>query len=132
MASFKLVIGTKEGFCVQRDLPDPAATELVGKKIGDKVVGDSIGFPGYEFEVTGGSDYCGFPMRKDVLGAGRKKILTVKGVGVHMIAKGIRSKKTVCGGTIHAKISQVNLKVLKEGAEKFVKPVKEKKAEPAK
>ena len=122
MVSFKLVIGTKEGKCLQKDMQEPDANMLLGKRIGDKIAGDVVGFAGYEFEVTGGSDYCGFPMRKDVQGFGRKRILTVSGVGVKKIAKGIRQKKTVCGNTIHPKISQVNLKVVTEGKEPLVVP----------
>ncbi len=119
MAEFKLVIGTKSGKCVQREAKEDAAKPLIGKKIGDKISGDALGLAGYEFEVTGGSDYCGFPMRKDVQGTARKRILAISGVGLKKKAKGVRQRKTVCGNTIHAKISQVNLKVLKEGAEKL-------------
>ena len=41
-------------------------------------------------QITGGSDNCGFPMRADVHGTGRKRILGVKGVGQSQKAKGIR------------------------------------------
>ncbi len=34
------------------------------KKIGELINGGLIGFPNYEFEITGGSDASGFPMRK--------------------------------------------------------------------
>ena len=44
-------------------------------------------------------------------------------------AKGIRRRRTVCGNTIHAKISQINLKVLKEGAEKLGEEEAPKEAE---
>jgi len=122
MVTFKVVIGTKDGKSHQREVADPASKTLLGKKIGDVVSGDEIGFAGYEFELKGGSDYCGFPMRKDVQGFGRKKILTVKGsIGFKTSpAKGIRMKKTVCGNAVHPKISQINLKVTKEGKEPFV------------
>lgn len=122
MATFKLVIGTKEGKCVQKELQEPQSKELVGRKLGEKITGDSIGFHGFEFEITGGSDHCGFPMRKDVPGTGRKRILAVEGVGIHRRARGIRVRKTVCGNTIHPKIVQVNLKVLKEGREPLIAP----------
>ena len=59
----KLVFGLKNGTSLQKDLPDAEAKVLVGKKIKDHIKGELIGFPGYEFELTGGSDYCGFPMR---------------------------------------------------------------------
>ena len=131
MTAFKIVFGLKQGKCVQKELPEANAKVLIGKQIGDKIAGDIIGFEGYEFEITGGSDYCGFPMRKDLPGFNRKRILTVQGVGVKKCANGIRQKKTVCGNTIHPKIAQVNMKVLKEGKEPLA-PLAEPKAEPKK
>lgn len=81
-----------------------------------------FGLTGYEFLITGGSDHAGFPMRKDISGMGRKKILAVQAIGLKKKAKGLRQRKTVCGNTIHAKISQINLKVTKEGKEPLPKP----------
>ncbi len=122
MADFKLVISTKDGFSAQREVKDKDAEILIGKKIGDTVQGDSIGLAGYEFLITGGSDNCGFPMRKDVPGTMRKRILSVGNVvGIRRLPKGIRVRKTVCGNTIHDKIVQINLKVTKEGKEKVTK-----------
>jgi len=125
MVSFKVVIGTKEGKCVQKEIQEPESKSFLGKKIGDAISGDHIGLAGYEFMVTGGSDYCGFPMRKDVEGFARKRILAIEGVGLKKKAKGIRVRKTVCGNTIHPKIAQVNLKVTKEGKEPLAMPKKE-------
>lgn len=130
MVTFKLVFGLKGGRCVQKELQDANTKPLLGKQIGDKIEGDKIGFDGYEFEITGGSDYCGFPMRKDLPGLARKKILTVQGIGVKKLANGIRQKKTVCGNTIHQKISQINLKILKEGKEPLAPPADAKKEAP--
>lgn len=128
MPTFKIVLSDpKTGLSTQREVKDQQASPLVGLKLGDKVNGDSIGLAGYEFEICGGSDYCGFPMRKDVVGVGRKKVLAVEGVGIRKIGKGIKQRKTVCGNTIHARTAQINMKVLKEGKEKiFVKKEKGK------
>lgn len=115
MAEFKLTIADpKTGKCIQRTVTDQAAKSLVGLKIGDQIKGESIDLTGYEFTITGGSDYCGFPMRKGIQGA-RKKILIKKGVGFRGGKKGIKRRKTVCGDTIHDKIVQINLKVTKQG-----------------
>ena len=116
MVSFKVVIGTKEGKCLQKEVAESDANAFLGKKLGDKIAGEVLGFTGYEFEITGGSDYAGFPMRSDIAGVGRKRILAVEGIGLKKIAKGIRVRKTVCGNTIHPKISQINLKVTKVGS----------------
>jgi len=119
MAQFKVVIGTKSGRCYQREVKEPESSTFVGKKIGDKVQGDSFGLHGYEFEITGGSDNAGFPMRNDVQGSIRKKIFAVEGVGIRKQNKGLKQRKTVFGNTISSQIVQINLKVLKEGKEKL-------------
>ncbi|MFH1182554.1 MAG: 30S ribosomal protein S6e [Candidatus Woesearchaeota archaeon] len=133
MVDFKLVLSEpKTGLTMQREVKDPASQRFIGLKIGDTIKGEIIGLGGYEFQITGGSDFCGFPMRKDLSGVGRKRILAVEGVGVKKIAKGTKQRKTVCGNTIHAKISQINAKMTKEGAEKiFVQKPKEEKKEEA-
>lgn len=115
MAEIKLNLGYK-GKSKKVTVED--AKFLHGKKIGDKVKGEGIDMPGYEFEVTGGSDASGFPMRRDVDGTGRKKILATSGVGIRKLPrKGMRVRKLVAGNTIHAKTAQINMKVLKVGKE---------------
>ena len=54
---------------------DSGKFPLVEKKIGDTFNGALIGLPGYEFKITGGSDRGGIPMRKDVHGPMKKRIL---------------------------------------------------------
>ena len=125
--AFKLVISDgKSGLSVQKELDDKATKSLIGLKIGDSVKGELIDLQGFELELTGGSDYCGFPMRKDVQGAGRKKILAYQGVGFRKDRKGILQRKTVCGNTVHAKIAQVNLKIIKNGNAGIFDEVKKK------
>jgi small subunit ribosomal protein S6e len=123
---FKVNIGDpKSGKTVQKVVSGEHAQALLKKKIGEKVSGDSIGFPGYEFEISGGSDFCGFPMRRDVRGTARKKVLIVKGVGLRHNVPGRKVRKTVAGNTVYSKTAQINLKVLKQGE----KPLIEEKAE---
>lgn len=122
MAEFKLVIGSKDGKSYQREVKDSDAKPFLGKKIGDTIKGEGFGLEGYEFIITGGSDSSGFPMRFDVEGTARKKILAVKGVGIRKKRKGQRQRKTVCGNRIHGGIVQINLKVVKEGKEPLAKP----------
>jgi len=133
MVEFKLNIGNpKTSKCVQQAIAEPATDAFIGLKIGDTIKGDSFDMAGYEFEITGGSDFCGFPMRKGVAGD-RKKILAEKGVGFRKHAKGIKTRKTVCGETITKNTVQINLKVLKEGKKKLGEaPAEEAKEAPAK
>ncbi len=119
---FKLVLGTKDGKSYQKEVKDAAAEALHNKAIGEKISGEELGFSGYEFLITGGSDKCGFPMRKGIQSA-RKKIMAGPGVGCSGLdrnekkQKGLLTKKTVCGERISKIIHQVNLKVLKEGSQ---------------
>ena len=132
MAEFKLTISDpKTGLSIQREAKEQAAQRFIGLKIGDKVKGEAIDLQGYEFEISGGSDYCGFPMRKDVQGLGRKKIMAVSGVGFHKKENGIKQRKTVCGNTIHAKMAQINLKVTQEGKDRIFEGVGKKEKETA-
>ncbi len=113
MVDFKIVISDpRTGKTSQKEIKDDDARKFMGLKIGDKLKGDFLDIGDVEIEITGGSDYCGFPMRNDVLGVGRKRILAISGVGIRKKEKGIKKRKTVCGNTIHAKISQINVKVL--------------------
>jgi small subunit ribosomal protein S6e len=118
MAEFKLVISDpKSGLSAQKQAKEQAFKAMVGLKIGDSVKGEVLGMAGYEFIITGGSDYCGFPMRRDVSGTGRKKLLAYEGVGVKRQERGMLQRKTVCGNTVHDKIAQINLKITKAGTE---------------
>ena len=125
--AFKLVISdVKSGLSTQKELEDQATKSLIGLKIGDSVKGELIDLQGFEFELTGGSDYCGFPMRKDVQGTGRRKILAYQGVGFRKDRKGILQRKTVCGNTVHERTAQINLKMVKQGTAGIFDEVKKK------
>ncbi|MHA1794093.1 MAG: S6e family ribosomal protein [Promethearchaeota archaeon] len=98
--------------------PDVFFKSLIGKKIGDELDGGLFGYPGYIFEIRGGSDLAGFPMRKDVQGGVKKRIF-VSGPGTGIknksIRKGDRIRKLVRGNTITDQIVQINTIVKKEG-----------------
>lgn len=116
----KINIADKSGKCVKKELKDAEASVLHGKKIGDKFNGEVLDMNGYELEIAGGSDYCGFPMRKDVNGIMRKAILTTKGLGNKYNRKGMRLRRTVAGNTVYAKTTQLNLRVVKYGSTPLV------------
>jgi small subunit ribosomal protein S6e len=124
----KLNIADKSGKCIKKELKEDQASIFNGKKVGDKFNGELIDFPGYEFEIAGGSDYCGFPMRKDVNGIMRKAILTTKGLGNNYNRKGMRLRRTVAGNTVYNRTAQLNLKVLKYGSTPLIEPAVEAEA----
>ena len=94
-----------------------------GMKIGEIIKGGLIGFANYEFEITGGSDSSGFPMRKDVHGPVKKRILVSKrGIGYKPRRKGEKRRRTVRGNEITHNMTLINMKVVKYGeAELFKK-----------
>jgi len=119
MASFKINIADpKTGKCYKTEIKDQQAAPFMGLNIGEKIEGSKLGIDGYEFSITGGTDYCGFPMRRGILGE-RKRITIYPGIGFKGGLKGMRKRKTVCGHKINDKISAINLKVLKEGSKKL-------------
>ncbi len=101
---------TRRAWQIERD-----AAFLYGKKIGDKFDGSLIGLPGYVLEITGGTDKDGFPMRPDLEGTVRKKLLLAGGPGYRPERKGVRKRKTVRGNTIAEDIAQINCKVIAYG-----------------
>jgi small subunit ribosomal protein S6e len=125
----KINIADKSGKCIKKEMKDEQANALNGKKIGDKINGEMLDMPGYEFEISGGSDHCGFPMRKDVQGTLRKAILTTTGTGNRYKRAGMRLRRTMAGNTVFNKTTQLNLKVIKYGPEPLIKeePKEEKK-----
>jgi small subunit ribosomal protein S6e len=135
MVEFKLVIGAKDGKSYQKEIKSPEADNILKRHIGETFSGDLIGFEGYEFKITGGSDKCGFPMRKGIQEP-RKMVLIGKGVGfsgknrTKNKQKGLVRRRTVCGERVTKIIRQVNIQVVKEGAKSLGEaPVAE---EPAK
>ncbi len=110
---FKLNIGQKgKSWKLETE-----AEYLVGKSIGATIEGKEIKqeLEDYTFEITGGSDYAGFPLSKNIEGIGLKKLLLTRGWGMHEKTKGLRRRKTTRGKTIASTTTQINLKVIKEG-----------------
>ncbi len=131
---FKVVISDPAtGKAYQKVVSGANANKLIGKQIGDVINGTLVDLPpDYELQITGGSDKDGFPMRPDLPGTGRKRILLSGGVGYRPKEKGVRKKKTVRGRVISKDIVQINMKVVKHGKiplEEFFKKKEEESEE---
>ena len=114
---FKLVISDPESkTAIQYELDDAKTNALIGKNVGDIIEGDVIGLPGYKLKITGGSDTSGFPIRSDVHGSGKKRILIRGPPGFKPERKGIAKRKTVRGRELSSAISQVNMRVEEKGS----------------
>jgi len=97
---FRVVVSDPgSGKAYQVELKDPAAGRLLGKRIGDRFEGDILGMPGYSVQITGGSDREGFPMRADLPGTRRRKILLSSGTGYHPAAEGRKRERASTAGT---------------------------------
>jgi len=124
---FKINIGEKSGKTYKFETESES---LIDKELHDKIDGKDLkeDLEGYEFEITGASDKSGFTALKSVPGVGLKKVLLGYGKGMHKKPRkegkkklsnsnprGLRLRKTVRGKVISPEISQINLKIIKEG-----------------
>uniref|UniRef100_A0A7J3ZLS2 Small ribosomal subunit protein eS6 n=1 Tax=Fervidicoccus fontis TaxID=683846 RepID=A0A7J3ZLS2_9CREN len=81
---------------------------IIGAKIKDELDASIIGLKG-KLIITGGSDNSGFPMRPDIPGGVKKRVLLSQPPGFHPTTKGLRKRKTVRGNTITEETVQVNV-----------------------
>lgn len=133
MVEFKAVINdAKTGKSYQVTVSGHHANSLIGRKIGEVIDGIFVGLPGYKLTITGGSDKDGFPMRKDIPGVRRVRVLLSAGsIGFKSGEKGVRKRKSVRGNTISPEIVQINMRVVSKGAKPIEDLIKkeEKKEE---
>ena len=116
MAEFKANISDpKTGKSYQKEISGNQANAILGKKVGDKIDGIFVDMPGYKLEITGGSDKDGFPMRKDLPGPRRKRLLISKGLGFDPYMKGERRRKNMRGNTVSPDTVQLNMKITTRG-----------------
>ena len=112
----KVVVSDPEtGRAYNIELNEEKAKIFIGKRIGDTVDASPMGLKGYELLITGGSDKDGFPMRKDIHGRVRKRVLLSSPPGYRPKRKGVRRRKMVRGNEITPEIVQINTKIVKKG-----------------
>ena len=109
MTNFKLTISDIKGKSVSKELKDSDANPLLGLQLGNETDASIVGLSG-KLKLTGGSDKSGVPMRNDVHGSARKKVLLSKGVGLQDAETGQRKRKLMRGNTVSEEIYQVNCK----------------------
>ncbi len=113
--------GTNE----KRELEDARMTPLVGLRIGETIDGTVADLTGYRIQLTGGTDKDGIPMRPDVHGGVKARIVLSGGVGFKPKNKGERKRVVVRGNTVTAETTFLNFKIVEKP-----KGQKKKKAEP--
>ena len=144
MVDFKLVLSdAKDGRAYNVSVSGGSANAFLGKRFGDEVDGGPVGLGGYRMKITGGSDRNGNPMRGDLPGMVRKRVLLSGGVGFHPRLEGERRRKMTRGNEITPEFVQINAVVsaygekllgeyFKKGEEKAgEKAPEEKKSRPA-
>jgi len=134
MAKFKIIVSDPEaGTSRIIEVEEARAVPLIGRKTGEVIDGSIVDLPGHKVQITGGSDKDGFPMRPDVHGGVRRKVVLSGGVGFNPQDYGMRRRKTVRGNVVTDEIVQINMKILeKPKVQKESKKAKEKKEETTK
>lgn len=108
---------------------ESSAESLIGKKIGEEIDGSELSdaLAGYTLKITGGTDSSGFPHKPGLQGSELKRVVLIKGWGMHKKPRrggkkkiqtpdGLRLRKTVRGAGISEKSTQVNMQVVKHGS----------------
>ena len=132
MADFKVIVNdVKTGKSYNVAVTGHHANSLIGVSIGEVVDGVFVGLPEYKLQITGGSDKNGTPMRGDLPGNKRVKLLLSDGLGFHEVYHGERKRVAIRGKTISDAIVQVNMKVVEYGSktiEEILNPAPEGEA----
>ena len=116
MVEFKAIVNDKKtGKSYNVAVSGRHADSLIGVKIGEVVDGVFVGLPGYSVKITGGSDYDGTPMRADLPGNKRVKLLLSDSKGFHEVYHGERRRTAIRGNAISAEITQINMVVAEYG-----------------
>jgi small subunit ribosomal protein S6e len=130
MAKFKIIVSDPNGTSKIVELEEARAVPLIGRKIGETLEGSIVDLPAHKVKITGGSDKDGAPMRSNVHGGVRRRVILSSGAGFKAKKKGERKRKTVRGDVITDEIVQINMKITEKpaGAKETAAPQEEVKA----
>jgi small subunit ribosomal protein S6e len=129
MAKFKIIVSDPEtGTSKVVELEETRAAPLIGRRIGEMIDGSVVDLQGHKVQIMGGSDKDGFPMRRDVHGGVRRRVILSGGVGFNPQKEGERRRKTVRGNVITDEVVQLNMKIVEKPKQpKESKKTKEKR-----
>ena len=117
MAEFKAVVNDKKtGKSYNVAVSGHHANSLIGITIGETVDGVFFGLPEYKIKITGGSDSDGTPMRKDLPGNKRVRLLLSDGKGFKERYHGERKRTSIRGNAISEAIVQINAVIEEYGS----------------
>ena len=106
------IVSDPNGTSQRVEIEDAQLRPLVGTRIGQTIDGSLAGMQGYKLKFTGGTDKDGVPMRPDVHGSARARIVLSGGVGFKPTDKGMKKRKVVRGNTISAETAFLNFSIV--------------------
>jgi len=112
------------------EIGDAQLRPLVGTRIGMTIDGAIAGMQGYKLKLTGGTDKDGIPMRPDVHGSAKARIVLSGGVGYKPKDKGMQKRKVVRGNTVSQETTFLNFSIVEAPKSKKKAPKPEPEAEP--
>ncbi len=112
------------------EIEDAQLRPLVGTRIGMTIDGAIAGMQGYKLKLTGGTDKDGIPMRPDVHGSAKARIVLSGGVGYKPKDKGMQKRKVVRGNTVSQETTFLNFSIVEAPKSKKKAPEPEPEAEP--
>ena len=130
MAKFKVIVSDPQaGTSKVVELEEARAAPYIGRRVGETMDGSVVDLPAHTVQILGGSDKDGVPMRGNVHGGVRRRVVLSGGAGFSPKKKGERKRKTVRGNIITDEIAQINMKITERPANAAKAP--EAKAEQA-
>jgi small subunit ribosomal protein S6e len=110
-----LIISDPETGTSQKvELEDNRMGPLVGRRIGEVIDGSVADLAGHQLQLTGGTDKDGIPMRPDVHGSAKSRIILSGGVGYKPKRKGERKRVVVRGNTVSVDTTFLNFKIVEK------------------
>ncbi|MFB3888443.1 MAG: 30S ribosomal protein S6e [Candidatus Bathyarchaeia archaeon] len=123
MAKFKVIVSDPEtGTSKVVEVEESRAAPFIGRRINEIMDGAVVDLPAHKLQVMGGSDKDGVPMRPNVHGGVRRRVVLSGGVGFKAKKGGERKRKAVRGNVITDEIVQINVKVVEKPKGKEAKP----------
>jgi len=110
-----LIISDPETGTSQKvELEDARMAPIMGRRIGEIIDGTVADLAGYKIQLTGGTDKDGIPMRPDVHGGVKARIVLSGGVGYKPKNKGERKRVVVRGNTGSVDTTFLNFKIVEK------------------
>ncbi len=117
-----LIVSDPNGTSQRVEIEDAQLRPLVGTRIGMTIDGTFAGLQGYKLKLTGGTDKDGIPMRPDVHGSAKSRIVLSGGVGYKPTDKGMKKRKVVRGNTVSQETTFLNFAIVEAPKKKAAEP----------